>query len=150
MTKADTPELGPKALFRLPGSGWFASFGDAAPSDLKGYDCRQVSADDRTRKLYLASEVDSDAPVCAQRSGCAVIFDGALFIRDDLRKELADSLPRLVENDAELLIAGYLRWGEGLLPRLRGTFALIIWDSAREIMLCVRDPLGSCPMFYAE
>ena len=39
---------------------------------------------------------------------------------------------------------------EDVLQRLRGVFALIIWDSLRNTLLCVRDPLGIHPMFYAD
>ena len=53
-------------------------------------------------------------------------------------------------NDAELILAGYRQWGEDVLHRLRGTFALVIGDSSREVLLSLRDPMGAYPMFYAK
>ena len=44
----------------------------------------------------------------------------------------------------------YGRWGEDAIAHLKGTFALIIADPARDLLLCARDPLGIQPLFYAE
>ena len=52
--------------------------------------------------------------------------------------------------DEELLGAGYRRWGRGLLERLRGDFALILWDPARGEGLIARDQLGVRPLFLHE
>jgi len=52
-------------------------------------------------------------------------------------------------SDSEVMIALYARYGEAMLPRLRGMFAFAIWDShARELFLA-RDPYGIKPLYYA-
>jgi asparagine synthase (glutamine-hydrolysing) len=79
-----------------------------------------------------------------------VIFDGTLYDRHVLQEELGEFLAASASNDAELILAAYQRWGEDLLKRLRGAFALIICDTSREVLLCLRDPVGIYPMFYAE
>ncbi|MFS8087012.1 MAG: asparagine synthetase B family protein, partial [Acidobacteriota bacterium] len=79
-----------------------------------------------------------------------VIFDGALYNRQDLQHELGDFMAPAGSNDAETILVGYLRWGEDFFGRLRGSFALLVWDTVREIFFCLRDPIGSCPMFYAK
>jgi asparagine synthase (glutamine-hydrolysing) len=50
----------------------------------------------------------------------------------------------------EVLAAGYLRWGEELLGRLRGDFVLLLWDNHREEGLIVRDQLGVRCLYIAE
>lgn len=47
----------------------------------------------------------------------------------------------------EVLARGYEAWGEGLLPRLRGAFSLVLWDRLRGSGLLVRDQLGAVPVF---
>jgi asparagine synthase (glutamine-hydrolysing) len=79
-----------------------------------------------------------------------VIFDGNLHNREDLQSDLGEFLVPPASNDAELVLAAYQRWGEDFLRRLRGAFALVIWDSSREVLLCLRDPIGTYPMFYTE
>jgi asparagine synthase (glutamine-hydrolysing) len=61
-----------------------------------------------------------------------------------------DDAPRLARElgideqsaPAELLAAGYRRWGPGLPARLRGDFALLVWDSEHREGLIARDQLG--------
>ena len=133
-----------------PCARWFASFAESAPIDLRGFDCRLVAGEGRSRKLYLGNEIGGAWPAFAEGSGCGVIFDGALYNRENLKDELGDFAAAAAGNDAEIILAGYRQWGEDLLNRLRGTFALVIWDSLREVFLCLRDPLGCYPLFYAD
>ena len=137
-------------VLRQPSSRWFAALTTTAPADLPRHDCRRVAGNGRSRSLYLRCEMGSAFPMYAERSGCGVIFDGALYNRQDLQRELGDFMAPAGSNDAETILAGYRRWGEDLLRRLRGSFALLIWDTVQEIFLCLRDPLGSCPLFYAK
>jgi asparagine synthetase B (glutamine-hydrolysing) len=51
--------------------------------------------------------------------------------------------------DAELVAHAYFRWGQGLLARLRGIFALVVWDRDAEMLLAARDPIGLHPLFYS-
>src|SRR6185436_452003 len=119
---------------------------------LSGFNYTLVAGgENSSRRLFCAHESDSEVPSHASRNNCAVVFGGTLYNRDDLAKQLAE-LPilSLDENVADLILAGYLRWGIDVLPRLRGPFALVIWDSNRNVLFGVRDPLGSHPLFYAE
>jgi asparagine synthase (glutamine-hydrolysing) len=98
----------------------------------------------------LGGEAGCDSLVCAVRPGLALALDGSLYNRHDLQNELGDVLAPPGSSDAEVILAAYQRWGEDALPRLRGAFAVLIWDSSREVLLCLRDPLGSYPLFYAD
>src|SRR5882672_209345 len=149
MNKTQALEQGDVVL-RQVSSRWVGVFADAAPSDAAAFDCRLLAGEGRSRKLYLRNGIESDPPLCAERAGCGVILDGILYNRDDLRGELGEFLVSAASDDAELVLAAYQRWGEDFLKRLRGAFALIIWDSSREVLLCLRDPIGTYPMFYAE
>jgi asparagine synthase (glutamine-hydrolysing) len=125
-------------------SRWFATF-----TDLPGGIGSAVGTNSPTRTLYLGTEIDSIPPVCADHPDCCVIFDGVLFNRRDLQRDLGEvRVPS--GSDAHLILAAYLKWGEEFLSRLRGRFALIVRDNLRDVLLCLRDPLGSHPLFYAE
>ena len=71
-------------------------------------------------------------PIFAKRAGVALILDGTLYNRRELQDELGELLGSPDNDDAEIILAGYQRWGEDVLRRLRGAFALLIWDSSRE------------------
>jgi asparagine synthase (glutamine-hydrolysing) len=50
----------------------------------------------------------------------------------------------------ELLVAGWRRWGAELPGRIRGDFALVIWDEQRGEGLLARDQLGVRSLFLHE
>ncbi|HXJ84038.1 MAG TPA: asparagine synthase-related protein [Candidatus Methylomirabilis sp.] len=117
---------------------WLASFGrqGSAPPGPSG------------RALELL-EASSDSPEVGENSRVRVIFDGALYNRDELRAQLADApCPELT--DADLVSRAYQRWGEDVVARLKGIFALVIEDRPRDLLLCARDPLGIRPLFHAD
>lgn len=137
-------------MLRQPSSHWFATLSLSPPVNLPLYECRVVAGEENSRHLYLSAEIGTEAPVFKEGSGCGVVLDGALHNREELQHELGHFMAPDGSNDAEIVLAGYLRWGEGFFNRLRGWFALMIWDSRREILFCLRDPLGSCPLFSAK
>jgi asparagine synthase (glutamine-hydrolysing) len=129
---------------------WVAIVTDAAAPDLADFDGRLIAGEGRSRKLYMLHESQSTPPQCAEAAGYGVIFDGALYNRRDLLRELGSNLALDNSNDAELILATYQRWGADFLKRLRGSFATIIWETASETVHCLRDPMGTFPLFYAE
>ncbi len=51
---------------------------------------------------------------------------------------------------AEVLAAGYRRWGPALWPRLEGSFGLAFFEPSRSEVHLVCDALGGRPLFYFE
>lgn len=84
----------------------------------------------------------------AARKGVAVFFAGELAGRSGLLP--ASSGQQAALSDAALLLDAYQRWGEGLLQRIWGPFALIIWDRQQNQITCARDHLGIQPLFWAR
>ena len=136
--------------FANHGGQWFSVFTDIPPGESWKNDFRVIGGAGRSRTLYLNTEAANCSVSCAESASGGVIFDGVLFNREDLRKELGDLAAIAAGSDAQLILAAYQRWGEALLKRLRGAFALIILDHKEEALLCLRDPMGTHPMFYAD
>ena len=82
----------------------------------------------------------------ANDGACTVLFDGLLHSR----REWLDDFSLPTASDASLVLKAYLRWGEGVLERVKGLFALIVWDGGKDLLLCARDPHGMHPCFYAD
>jgi asparagine synthase (glutamine-hydrolysing) len=137
-------------------AAWIAAFGEErpAPSGASSGNGNRTAPADRparpgNRGLYLHDAPAGRLPALAQGEGCRVIFDGILHNRDELRARFASRLP-CDPADADLVRLAYQDWAGDALLRLRGFFALIIWDSARDRLLCARDPVGLHPLFYAD
>jgi asparagine synthase (glutamine-hydrolysing) len=112
--------------------GWLASYRDGGTSHGKS--------------LSLVGSPGQSLPAQAEDAFCSVIFHGVLYNRADLSDYASDSS---MENDAAIVLKTYRRLGENLLHKIKGIFALIIQDRAREVLLAARDPLGVYPLFYA-
>ena len=81
-----------------------------------------------------------------------VSFNGEIYNFGGLRPELEAAGHRFAtRTDTEVLVHGYEAWGaEGLLDRVRGMFALSLWDARTRTLVLARDPFGKKPLFYAR
>ncbi|MCP9485215.1 MAG: asparagine synthase-related protein [Gaiellaceae bacterium MAG52_C11] len=82
------------------------------------------------------------------------VYDGALAVLAgslDNRFQLADALdvPRSTAPHA-LVAAAHRRWGRAMLSRLRGAFALLVWDSGGREGLIAVDQLGAGSVVYRQ
>jgi asparagine synthase (glutamine-hydrolysing) len=80
-----------------------------------------------------------------------ISFNGEIYNFLELRRELEGKGYRFVSrSDTEVIIYGYLAWGEGVFSRLRGMFAMALWDKADRKLLLARDRFGKKPLYYAR
>lgn len=80
-----------------------------------------------------------------------VIFNGEIYNFRQLREELIAAGHRFQsKTDTETIVHGYEQWGDGVISRLHGMFALAIWDSSKRRLLLARDRIGKKPLFYAH
>lgn len=92
--------------------------------------------------LAIAPGLDS-AVRCGHLGGVTCFIDGRLYDRFALAHDLGID----VEGDPDLIIRAYQRFGVSFVSRLRGRFALAIWDSQTELGLLACDPLATRPLF---
>ncbi|MEE8721435.1 MAG: asparagine synthase (glutamine-hydrolyzing) [Eggerthellaceae bacterium] len=91
----------------------------------------------------------ADEASVAAKGDYAIVFNGEIYNYRDLRAELESAGWRFETNsDTEVLLVGYLAWGEDVLDRLRGMFAFAIWNRASHELFCARDFFGIKPFYY--
>lgn len=81
-----------------------------------------------------------------------LLFNGEIYNYLELRAELiADhGAAFATDGDSEVILAAYHHLGAGMVSRLRGMFAFLIWDQQEKIVFGARDPFGIKPLFVAE
>ena len=78
-----------------------------------------------------------------------IVFNGEIYNFRELRKDLqAKGYDFRSESDTEVLLALFAEYGPEMLRRLRGMFALAIWDARAERLWLVRDRIGIKPLYY--
>lgn len=84
-------------------------------------------------------------------SGIALVLDGAIANRGELRTQLA---PRgyafTGDTGAEALLRAYQHWDKDVVHHLRGAFAFALWDARKERLMLARDRFGEKPLYLAE
>ena len=90
-------------------------------------------------------------PMLSADANVVVIFNGEIYNHHELRAELAKfGASFRSRSDTEVIVEGYRRWGEDVVRRLDGMFALAIFDVAHRKLVLARDRAGKKPLFYAE
>lgn len=86
---------------------------------------------------------DSDA------GRAAMVYSGEAYNYGELRDELRRRGHRFdTDSDTEVVLHGYLEWGEAVAEKLNGMFAFAIWDSPKQKLVMVRDRMGIKPLYY--
>ncbi|AEV85955.1 asparagine synthase [Actinoplanes sp. SE50] len=81
-----------------------------------------------------------------------VVFNGEIYNYRELRAELisAHGATFATEGDSEVLAAAFHYWGEAALPRLRGMFAFVAYDTRTGTVHAARDAFGVKPLYLLE
>ena len=87
---------------------------------------------------------------CESSDGNVVaILNGEIYNHNELRNELiALGFKFKSNNDTEVLANGFKAWGEKILDKISGQYALIIYDKISDETLIARDPRGISPLYY--
>ncbi len=103
------------------------------------------------RRLAILDLSPAGAQPMASADGrYRIVYNGEIYNFRELRRELEQSGERFrTESDTEVLLALWAREGDRSLGRLRGMYALAIWDGVERSLTLARDPFGIKPLYYA-
>ncbi|MFJ8929653.1 asparagine synthase (glutamine-hydrolyzing) [Streptomyces sp. NPDC102364] len=81
----------------------------------------------------------------------ALVYSGETYNYTELRAELtALGHEFRTDSDTEVVLHGYLEWGEELPERLNGMYAFAIWDGRTDKLVMIRDRMGIKPFYFYE
>jgi len=102
------------------------------------------------RRLRVIDPAGGRQPVQNEDGSVWAVMNGEIYNYQALRQELMDRGHRFISRgDTEVLVHLYEQEGVAGFSRLRGMFAIAIWDRERQEALLVRDRLGIKPLYYA-
>jgi asparagine synthase (glutamine-hydrolysing) len=102
-----------------------------------------------SRRLAIIDLAGGDQPIANEDGSVVVVQNGELYNYRELMRDLQRAGHRFsTACDTEIHVHGYEEWGLGLFERLRGMFAVAIWDARKQQLVLARDRFGIKPLYY--
>jgi asparagine synthase (glutamine-hydrolysing) len=99
-----------------------------------------------TRLAIIDTSAAGHQPMHDSETGNWITYNGETYNFKELRRELGGEW--VSNTDTEVMLRAYGKWGVDAFRRLRGMFALAIWDNQQKRLILARDPLGIKPLYY--
>ena len=102
------------------------------------------------RRLSIIDLSGGHQPVFNEDRSAWIVYNGEIYNFLELRDELENRGHRFrTRSDTEVIIHLYQQMGPDCVHKLRGMFALAIYDKSKRKLLLARDRLGKKPLHYA-
>ena len=102
-------------------------------------------------RLSIIDLATGDQPIANEDGSLQIVVNGEFYGYEQIQKELERSGHRLrTLSDSEIPLHLYEDTGADCLQRLRGEFAMVLWDDVNRTLFAARDRFGIKPLFYAE
>jgi asparagine synthase (glutamine-hydrolysing) len=102
------------------------------------------------RRLSIVDlSVAGNQPLLNETGDIGVVVNGEIYNFEAIREELrAKGHAFQSDSDSEIVVHGYEEWGDAIIAKLTGMYAIALWDSRRERLLLARDRAGKKPLLY--
>ena len=104
-----------------------------------GFAQRKMQIAGRSSKAYR--------PIDSINNRVSCIMDGEILNCVEIKDELID-YPFQTDQDSEVIIAAYMKWGIDLVKKLEGEFAIALLDREDNSVYLIRDRMGMRPLYY--
>ena len=104
------------------------------------------------RRLAIVDLATGQQPILNESGDIKVVANGEIYNFRELQRELEGHGHqfRSRHSDIEVLVHAYEQWGESFLERLRGMFALALWDGRSRTLIAARDRAGEKPLYWTQ
>lgn len=104
-----------------------------------------------SRRLSIVGLADGQQPMHNETKTVSVVFNGELFDHIEKRAELATRGHTLVTHcDTEIIPHLWEENAEGVFEKLRGQFAIALWDESEQKLMLGRDRFGISPLYWTR
>jgi asparagine synthase (glutamine-hydrolysing) len=120
----------------------------------RGPDDEGVWTDGRAGLAHARLSIIDLSPAAHQPMASAdetvwITYNGEIYNFAEIRRELAAlGYPFRSHSDTEVIVNGWHAWGPDIFSRLRGMFALAIWDRRSRRLILARDRVGKKPLYW--
>ena len=101
------------------------------------------------RRLSIIDLARGKQPITSTDGRFLIFFNGEIYNYKELKEDLGDYEFK-TNSDTEVILAGFIKWGEEVLSRLRGMFVFCIYDMKESKLFLARDFFGIKPLYYLK
>jgi asparagine synthase (glutamine-hydrolysing) len=102
-------------------------------------------------RLSIIDIAGGHQPMSVDGGRITVVQNGEIYNYIELRRELERrGRSFATASDTEVIAALYAEEGESAFERMRGMFAIAIWDASRGRLVLARDRVGKKPLYYEQ
>lgn len=116
------------------------------PDDAGVVECGPVVIGN-TRLAIIDTSTAGHQPMHDPETGNCITYNGETYNFKKLQREIGTTVWSS-NTDTEVVLRAYQKWGVDAFQKLRGMFALAIWDERKQELVLARDPLGIKPLYY--
>ncbi|BAZ69373.1 asparagine synthase (glutamine-hydrolysing) [Fischerella sp. NIES-4106] len=100
-------------------------------------------------RLSIIDLATGNQPITNEDEQLHVVVNGEFYDYEKIQHQLKNLGHRLkTRSDSEIVLHLYEEFGTECLQYLRGEFAFILWDEAKQVLFAARDRFGIKPLFY--
>ena len=101
------------------------------------------------RRLSIIDVGGGQQPFTNEDGAVQLVANGEIYNYRAMRQDLVDRGHRFRSgSDIEVLVHAYEEYGAAFLGKIRGMFALALWDGRTHTLLAARDRAGEKPLYY--
>jgi asparagine synthase (glutamine-hydrolysing) len=102
-------------------------------------------------RLKIIDLEGGDQPISTDDGDTVIVFNGEIYNHRELRAELEQLGHRFHSStDTETVLRGFLQWDTRCFSRLRGMFAVALWNKSKKRLVLARDRIGIKPLYIAR
>jgi len=100
-------------------------------------------------RLSIIDVSGGDQPIRSDDGDAVIVFNGEIYNHGALRHELESLGHRFHSRcDTEVVLRAFLEWDTRCFQKLRGMFAVALWQESARRLVLARDRMGIKPLYY--